>query len=204
MNKIITLLIIITFSGCATSPQKSSSLNIPEELQIVTRADWGWKPLEKTIPEHEINYITLHHGGVLFTKEKDPVEYIRHLQNWSRSERSWIDIPYHFMIDLDGIIYEARPLQYPGDTNTDYDPTGHALICLMGNYEVQTVSEIQLKSIIDLSAWLAKKYFVPVERIKSHKAYTETACPGADLYRYLENGYIVREIRKQLPTQLYR
>lgn len=200
MNKIIPILFIIIFFGCSTITKKSEPLKVSKELQIVTRADWGWKPLEKTPPEHEIQYITIHHGGVMFTKDKDPAEYLRHLQDWSRSERSWIDIPYHFMIDLDGIVYEARPLQYPGDTNTNYDPTGHALICLMGNYEVQTVSEIQLKSIIDLSAWLAKKYSVSVERIKSHKDYTETACPGADLYRYLENGYIVREIKKQLSS----
>ena len=142
--------------------------------------------------------ITIHHGGVEFNKEQDPVEEIRNLQNWSRTEKNWIDIPYHFMIDLEGNIYEARPINYPGATNTTYDPTGHALIEVMGNYEVQTLSQAQLKSVIDLAAFLAKKYDVSPNEIKGHKDYAETLCPGQDLYKYLEDGTIQNSVERKL------
>jgi len=167
-------------------------------LHIITRDDWGWKPLVDTIPHHTIKAITIHHGGVFFPEDKDPIAYLRNLQDWSRAERPWIDIPYHYMIDLQGKIYEARPIQFPGDTNTDYDPTGHALICVMGNYEEQLLSEHQLEILINLCAMLSDKYSVPVEKIKSHKDYTETACPGADIYQYLENGYLAEQIRNSI------
>ncbi|NQV38639.1 MAG: N-acetylmuramoyl-L-alanine amidase [Candidatus Marinimicrobia bacterium] len=194
MNKTISLPFIVLLVSCTIFNQKIPVPDYPDDLQIVTRSEWGWKPLKKTLPEHHVEYITLHHGGVIFAEDKNPIEYLRNLQDWSRAEKPWIDIPYHYMIDLNGIIYEARPIEYPGDTNTDYDPTGHALICIMGNYEEQILSEHQLQVLIDLCAWLSVKYSVPVERIKSHKDYTETLCPGMNIYQYFEDGTIVNRV----------
>ncbi len=98
------------------------------------------------------------------------------------------------MIDLKGKIYEARPIEYPGDTNTDYDVRSHALICVMGNYEHQILSETQFEQLAFLTANLADKYEVSAEDIKSHKDYTETLCPGKDLYRYLEDGSLLKRV----------
>jgi len=165
-----------------------------QALEIVTRADWGWVALTDTIPTHEIKYITIHHGGEDFSADKDVIKYLIGLQSWSRSDKNWIDNPYHYMIDLKGNIYEARPIEYPGDTNTDYDVRGHALICVMGNYENQILSETQFEQLALLSATLADKYDVSNDLIKSHKDYTETLCPGKDLYRYLEDGSLVKRI----------
>jgi hypothetical protein len=38
-------------------------------------------------------------------------------------------------MDLDGGIYEGRDYHYMGETNTSYDPGGHFLISIIGNYE---------------------------------------------------------------------
>jgi len=174
-------------------------LNYPEEFGVITRSDWGWLPLENTKDEAKITKITIHHGGVEVSADKDPIESIRNLQKWSRSEKKWIDIPYHFMIDLDGKIYEARPINLPGDTNTEYDPTGYALIEVMGNYEIQEFSENQMKSLVALSAFLAKEFNVPVSDIKSHKDYSEmTVCPGKNIYKYFEDGTILKQIEEKL------
>lgn len=200
-RKAICLLIVLAtaalISGCSSLPERTG-LQYPPDLGIVTHEEWGWKPIEGDHRTHQISRITIHHGGEDFPPEKDPVEYLRHLQEWSRSEKQWIDIPYHLMIDLSGTIYEARPLQYPGDTNTEYDPTGHALICVMGNYEHQVLSRQQLSSVIRLSAYLADRYTVPADRIKGHKDYAETLCPGKDLYRYLQDGTIQDGVKQML------
>lgn len=109
--------------GLATPPDLSDSrLDYPDEIDVVRRSAWGWKSTEKRVPEHTISKITIHHGGDSFSDDRDPVEYLRSLQNWSREDKDWIDIPYHFVIDLDGRVYEGRPLRFPGDTNTSYDP----------------------------------------------------------------------------------
>ena len=168
-------------------------------VHIHTRTEWGSLPITKGYHKHTIQRITLHHGGVVFKGDKPMPEYLRNLQFWSRRERPWPDIPYHFLIDLDGEIWEGRPLEYAGDTNTSYDPTGHALICVLGNYEVQEVNPKQLKAVIDLMTALCKAYHISPDSIKGHKDYVPTTlCPGKNLYRYLQDGTIVREVKKRL------
>lgn len=197
-----TFLILITFLlGCSSSLQlvNVSELEYPADLNIISRVDWGWQPLERILPQHSINKITIHHEGEEFAEDKDMIEYLRHLQSWSRAEKNWIDIPYHFMIDLKGNIYEARPINYPGDTNTDYDVTGHALICVVGNYEIQTIKDVQLKALTKLIAFLKQKYHVESKDIKGHKDYTnQTVCPGKNLYKYLENGTLLKMVDDEL------
>ena len=192
---------LLLLSSCYVIPEREisvSDLDYPDTLQVIKRNQWGWKQLEKKLPRHEIEKITLHHGGVDFPEDKDPAQHLRNLQSWSRNEKEWIDIPYHFMIDLQGIIYEARPIMYPGATNTDYDPTGHALICLMGNYENAEVNREQLDAIIDLMAFLVIEFDVSTKDIKGHKDYTETQCPGKNLYRYLSDETIQNAVKAKI------
>ncbi|MCF7823360.1 MAG: N-acetylmuramoyl-L-alanine amidase [Candidatus Marinimicrobia bacterium] len=191
----MTLLLVISCAkDLKMTPQTVKETPIQVELEIVTREDWGWVPLTDSIPTHEIKYITIHHGGEDFAEDKDVIQYLRGLQSWSQSEKHWIDNPYHYMIDLKGNIYEARPIQYPGDTNTDYDVRGHALICVVGNYENQILSAGQFEQLARLTAYLADKYSVEPEFIKGHKDYTETLCPGKDLYSYLADGSLLKRV----------
>lgn len=172
-----------------------AELDYPAELAVTRRADWGWVPLERGMPEHSIERITIHHGGVDFPDDKDPIAHLKALQSWSRSDKNWIDIPYHFMIDRQGRIYETRPINYPGDTNTEYDPAGHALVEVMGHYEHQVLSEAQLDAMVGIIAFLAGKFDLPVDRIAGHKDYADTSCPGKDVYRYLQDGTIPSRVQ---------
>jgi hypothetical protein len=166
------------------------------ETDVVTRSAWGWTDSEIASSRHTISRITIHHGGVEFADDRDPVEYLRSLQKWSRTDKGWPDIPYHFVVDLDGNIYEARPLDIAGDTNTSYDPSGHALIVVTGNYDNRELSTRQLESVAALAAYVASEYSVALQDIKGHRDYApaETSCPGADIYRYLEDGTLHRRI----------
>lgn len=174
-------------------------LNEPADVKrpdIISKEDWQGKDLTREIETHEIKYITIHHGGVEFPEDRDPFQYMRDLQRFSQEDKNWVDIPYHFTIDLNGNIFENRPLEYPGDTNTEYDPTGHALIHVVGNYEIQKVDPDQIEAISHLSAWLSQEYDVPVDSIATHRDYSEqTVCPGEDLYKYFEDGTIHDKIR---------
>lgn len=197
---IFALLIFFIFSQCASTSEMIviSDLHYPTDLKVIPRAEWGWQPLTKSLPQHKIDKITIHHGGEFFTEDKNMIQYLRNLQSWSRREKKWIDIPYHFMIDLKGNIYETRPINYPGDTNTDYDVTGHALICVVGNYEEQKINQSQLNALVNLVSFLKDKYNVDEKNIRGHKDYsTQTVCPGKDLYKYIEDGTIVRMIHEK-------
>ena len=196
----IFALLLLSLVSCKHTDQSKADfaeIEYPKELGVVSRAEWKWVPIDTSYSTQEIKYITVHHGGVEFLPGTDPVKSIQNLQSWSRSEKKWIDIPYHYMIDLDGVIYEGRPINIPGDTNTEYNPLSHALIEVMGNYEVQSLSETQLESLINLIKFLMIKYNVPTEEVKTHKDYSNmTVCPGKDIYKYFESGYIEKALNK--------
>lgn len=204
----LIFIVVIVLISCASTPPRQTTLAVDpfdydkrpipvdqiKGLEIITRTEWGWVPLTDSIPTHEIEYITIHHGGEDFAEDKDVIKYLKGLQSWSQSDKNWIDNPYHYMIDLKGNIYEARPIKYPGDTNTSYDVRGHALICVMGNYENQILSKTQFEQLAQLTAFLADTYGISQDNIKGHKDYTETLCPGKDLYRYLEDGSLAQQV----------
>ncbi|MBO6537074.1 MAG: N-acetylmuramoyl-L-alanine amidase [Balneolaceae bacterium] len=152
---------------------------------LIERSEWGSTDSLVESNRHTIEYITIHHGGEIFEDEKNVYTYLKNLQSWSRSARGWMDVPYHYIIDRQGRIFEGRPLDYRGDTNTAYDPTGHALIVLLGNFEEQEVREKQKESLKTVTEYLAKWKSVPASKIKTHKDYAETLCPGKKLSEYL-------------------
>ena len=170
-----------------------------KEISINPRSTWNAadpKPFKQHIPER----ITIHHEGTKFEKSDDAAKHIKNVQTWGMGkDRNWIDIPYHFLIDLNGNIYEGRNIFTVGETATEYDPTGHLLITCMGNFEEQDVSDEQLEALIRLIAFCCNQYRISPETIASHKDYSnQTVCPGKNLYQYLENKYIKDEVKKNL------
>lgn len=169
-------------------------------VTVTTVEQWGGSAADASqARRQDITHITLHHQGETFPQGKDPVQYLRNLQTWSRNTKHWLDIPYHYIIDLDGKIYEGRKLAFAGDTNTEYDPVGHALIEVVGNFEEVAPNQRQLDAVADLMAALANKYKVSIDAIHGHKDYSkQTVCPGQHLYAYLADGYFRRQVALRL------
>jgi hypothetical protein len=186
----------------AAIPAWAQSL-LDVERSIVPVSAWGGTPADPALAHrHTIDHITLHHQGEPFKPGADPQQYLRNLQKWSRGTKHWLDIPYHYIIDLDGNIYEGRKIDYAGDTNTEYDPTGHALIELVGNFEEVEPNRQQLDAVVRLMAMLAHKYDVPLDHIASHRDFsTQTVCPGANLYRYVKDGYFRHKVALRLAQE---
>ena len=196
-NRIRCLIALFVLTGCAAK----STMNTIDftELNIHPRSEWGSLKIESGYTRHEITHVTLHHSGVVNKGDKPTPEHLRNLQQWSRTERPWPDIPYHFLIDLQGEIWEGRPLQFRGDTYTDYDPTGHALISVIGNYEEQEISSRQLDSVAKLMASLCKVFSVNPDDIRCHKDYVpSTLCPGKNLYAHLQDGSLIADVKKRV------
>lgn len=166
-----------------------------QQPPIMTRAEWDARPVILKPARHEIRYITIHHTGVAQKPQTDFKTKLQNLQKWCQREDTksfaprvkppWPDIPYHYYIDWQGQIAEGRPVQFVGDTNTTYDPTGHLLIVLEGNFEKEAPSEAQIRSLNLMTRWAAEKYRVPRIRIKGHGDYAQTDCPGKPIIEYL-------------------
>ncbi len=170
---------------------------VPEPIRSSTSAGG---PGERLRIRHTPTHVTLHHSGSAtpLTPEEDPLEKLRNLQAWGESDRGWWDVPYHFLIDLEGTIYEGRSYEYMGETNTRYDPRGHILISVLGNYNLQEPASAQLRAIEDLMAWSATEFGIPLDRIQGHSDVAETACPGDNLRKYLRDGSFRRAVELRL------
>ncbi len=189
------LALLLVLTACA-SPRPAPA----PAPQIIGVDAWGGTPAaaSATPPQH-ITHITLHHQGEIWKEGTDPAAYLRRLQQWSRLTKRWSDIPYHYVIATDGRIYAARPLAQAGDTNTEYDPRGHALVMLVGNFEEQQPTPAQLKAAVELTAWLAREHHLGLDAIASHKDFSaQTVCPGKNFYAYLESGWFKAEVAKRL------
>jgi hypothetical protein len=176
------------------------------ERAIVPVATWGGTPADASkARRHTISQITLHHQGEAFKPGTDPQAYLRRLQTWSRTAKGWLDIPYHYVIDLEGRVYEARNIEFAGDTNTEYDPAGHALIEVVGNFEEVEPNQQQLDAVVKVMAMLAAKYKVSLDDIRSHRDHSDkTVCPGANLYRYVKEDYFRHKVALRLAGEQAR
>lgn len=172
------------------STSSTPSLSIADSPTIISRKDWQAKEPIGQGKEHQISFITIHHTATLQKKDVSIEKKMQNLQSFSQSESRlasgklkpvWFDIPYHYYIAVDGKIAEGREIKFVGDTNTEYDPTGHALIVLEGNFEMEQVSDEQQKSLEKIIIWLAEKYKISADKIKGHDNFAKTACPGKNL-----------------------
>jgi hypothetical protein len=162
----------------------------------------GGASLRLRVP-HRITHVTLHHTGSAepLHPDDDPAEKLRGLQSWGARDRNWWDVPYHYLIDLEGDVYEGRDWHFMGETNTTYDPSGHFLISVIGNYGKQEATPAQLAAIADLMAWAIDRFDLPLDRIGGHYDYAGTSCPGQHLRRYLEDGTLRRMVEARLSSR---
>lgn len=164
------------------------------DVPIVSRAEWGARDPVLPMREHRIERITIHHTATRQDRARSLADKLRGLQAFSqrddslgdgRKKPAWADVPYHYYIAVDGTVGEARSWRYVGDSNTPYDPTGHLLIVVEGNFEDEQLTEPQMRALESLVTSFARRFKVPAERLGAHKDYASTRCPGKNLYAEL-------------------
>jgi hypothetical protein len=195
--RLFVLPAILLLSFCWSCHNSKKSMTTSADITIVPRS--GWNAAEpRPYKQHTPVQITIHHEGTRLELTDDAARKIKNIQTWGMGpDRNWVDVPYHYFIAPNGTIYEGRNVFTVGETATEYDPTGHLLINCLGNLEVQEMPPQQLESLIKMLAWCCKKYKLPWETISSHRDHSsQTTCPGKNLYKYLENGYIKEEVKK--------
>jgi hypothetical protein len=87
-----------------------------------------------------------------------------------------------------------REPELVGDTATEYDPTGHFLVLCEGDFDEEMATQEQLNSAALAFAWAAQRFNIPTDRLKGHRDFAATSCPGTDLYAYLTSGDLKRRV----------
>ena len=190
MNKVTALIL----GGLLTACAKQSPTLVPAP-EIVPRAAWNARPPVLPMDAHSPTRITIHHTGVLSKPALTLEKKLQNLQLFSQREDSlagggkkpaWPDVPYHYYIDYYGRVGEGRDVNFRGDTNTSYDPAGHILVVVEGNFQEETPTPAQLAALHRVVRWLAAEWDVERADIRSHKDYARTECPGVNLYREMD------------------
>lgn len=148
-------LLILLISGCSYFSALAQELS---DIDIISRGEWQAEEPVFQMKEHTPLFITIHHTATIQKPEVKIEDKMKALQKFSQSEskladgtpkEAWADAPYHFYIAENGKIAEGRDIHLAGDTNTSYDPEGHILIVLEGNFEKEEVSGARRKDIIN-------------------------------------------------------
>jgi hypothetical protein len=138
-----------------------------------------------------VKLLVVHHTAQNLRDDlRSPLERVRALYQYHAQALGWGDIGYHYLIDEDGTIYEGR-------AGGDNVVGGHAYcanvetigVALLGNFEIDEPSQIQILSLQWLLKKLADHYglnpgtsviFHGERRdvIVGHRDLQRTACPG--------------------------
>lgn len=190
-----------TSSSSTTTTSSTTTLPPTRDVRIICRDAWGAAPPTGEFTLHDIDRITIHHPARVITDNSESPEVTRIHQRYHQgSELGWPDIAYHFLIDLDGNVYEGRRWDAVGDTRTSYDPTGHLLVAVKGNFEEQIPTDAQLESLYDMLAWGAERFGISPKEIGGHRDYAATACPGESLYALLQDRTIANAVQARIDT----
>lgn len=182
----------------ASIPPPSPTAPPPPVVTTATlhcRESWGAAPIRQPGRVHSLTRLTLHHSAVLLDDNGEMAARLRQHQRYHQDELGWIDIAYHIAVDREGQLYELRPAKFVGDTATPYDPRGHFLVLVEGNFEQQQVTEEQLNGAAMAFAWASQKHNIPTSTLRGHKDVTPTtACPGTNLEAFIANGDLEQRV----------
>jgi hypothetical protein len=167
----------------ATNP---TSIVAMASVVVIERA--GWLAAEPTggYSPHALSRMTVHHSAAAAAKVSGAPGRVRGYQAFHQKDRGWVDLAYHFIIDRSGNVYEGRPVDARGDTATSYDPTGHLLPCLDGDYDSQEPTDAQMAALAGLLAWGAVAFGLDPLEIRGHRDWAATSCPGNTVYRRMD------------------
>lgn len=115
--------------------------------------------------------IGLHHNGV------SSPQSIEVIHNYHKNHNGWAGIGYHWFVRKDGKIYDGRSEKYAGAHCPGINSTSIG-ICAEGNFNEETMSEVQKQAIIELIADIKSRY--NIKWIKGHREILNTSCPGAN------------------------
>ena len=118
----------------------------------------------------EIEGIVLHNSGV------SVLQSIEVIHNYHKN-KGWAGIGYHYYVRKDGSVYRGRPENMAGAHCPGVNSTSIG-ICAEGNFNEETMSDVQKQAIIELVKDIKSRY--NIKWIKGHREILATSCPGAN------------------------
>lgn len=146
---------------------------------------------------HTISGLMLHHTAApTVAAAQAPERFRSHAQ--SHQDAGFVDIAYHWGVDVDGNVYQLRDEAIAGETFTDYDPAGWFLVVCEGNFEETEPTEAILAAVADVLAAGATRHDAAPSTLVGHRDVAATACPGDHLQSRLDD--LIGMVEQRLAT----
>ncbi|ACY49683.1 N-acetylmuramoyl-L-alanine amidase family 2 (plasmid) [Rhodothermus marinus DSM 4252] len=187
---------------------------------LIRRSEWGARPFIGTpTPQPYYDYETFHHtAGFAPRTYEEGIQEVRNIQQFHQDVRGWSDIGYHFLLDLEGRIYQGRPF---ADESIPFDQgpplvigahvgghnTGNIGVAIMGCFHppegshcIDQLTPAARDSLVLLLAYLIDTYGIDPLHILGHREWpsASTACPGDN------NMALLPAIREEVAELLKR
>jgi hypothetical protein len=179
-------------SPCAVPPPMPD-LRLPARRgptwTLVTRAEWGAECLRANHdPMVSISRITLHHtdehAGM---RGKSDVDVVRGIQRYHQDQQGWADIGYHYLVGVDGRIYEGRASSVQGAHSGGANNVGNLGISIIGNFNDKLPSRRQLDALEAFLEDRREALGLRANALYGHRDLSATECPGVALYEWLQD-----------------
>lgn len=209
-------------SDNSATAEPGSDLAFPPK-DLVSRSGWGADESKRFGPDGEesspprfapAQVLTVHHT-VTANDDPDPAATVRSIYELHTTGNDWGDIGYHFLVDLQGRVYEGRSSGADGvpahndrgevvtASHTLNGNTGNIGVALLGDFTSEQPSPQMLGSLTRLLASLAKKHGLDpagavtyrnftdpggrsMRGVNGHRDWLATECPGTQTYRSLD------------------
>jgi hypothetical protein len=177
-------------TGVATEPLVAGLTG----LGIVTRAEWGAAATRCTTRDPRRTRMAVHYT---VTPSVDPARQVRSIQRYHMDTRGWCDVGYHFLVGIDGRIFEGRPIELLG-AHASGSNSGNVGVSFVGCFHSTgcasmgptTPSDAMLDAGGRLLGTLSRLYSIPLERstVKGHREHAgaSTDCPGDHLFARID------------------
>lgn len=156
---------------------------------VTTRAAWGARNPDKVCgTAHSPAWITIHHT-VTPTRDSVSVEQrLRGIQTFHIDTRGWCDIGYHFLVGQNGRVYQGISDERRTGIHVGGNNTNNVGVSYLGTYTSDIPSDGMFNAGGEIVRWLTDTYRIARtrERIRGHREWGSTECPGNALYPRLQ------------------
>jgi len=151
-------------------------------VTVNSRASWGARA-PRCVSSHSPNRITIHHTATPTNDSLSVTARLRQIQAFHQDVNGWCDIGYQYLVSRDGRLWKGRGARQVGAHVTNNN-TGNVGISVIGTYTSTNPTEHQLNRIAALVRGLHNEFNIPITsaKIKGHRNYGGTTCPGNKLY----------------------
>jgi hypothetical protein len=152
------------------------------------RSEWGARSTRCSSSLGDAWRMAIHHTETPTNDSISPQARLRQIQSYHMDVRGWCDIGYHYLMSRDGRLWEGRPGYLRGAHAGGGNNTGNIGVSVMGSHGGTQITDTQLASIASLVRGLAGDHGVELNRtrIKGHREYKSTSCPGNALFGQLD------------------